>query len=109
MSCAGSFRQLPKITSSRPILWHGLTRTRNDGYDTVKVSKTTLTSKNLEALGAARLAELLAKLPLPATLIRRALIDFLLGVARTSRYRHAARHLLKRQSLAGQIGDFGGF
>jgi hypothetical protein len=49
------------------------------------------------------------KFPLAATLIRRALIDFTLGAARTSRYRHAARHLLECQSLAGQIGDFGGF
>jgi hypothetical protein len=49
------------------------------------------------------------KYPLAATLIRRALIDFSLGAARTSRYRHAARHLLECQSLASQIGDFGGF
>lgn len=43
------------------------------------------------------------------SVIRRALIDFSLGAARTSRYRHAARHLLECQSLAGQISDFGGF
>ncbi len=50
-----------------------------------------------------------AKHPLAATLIRRALIDFTLGAARSTRYRHAARHLLECQGLAGQIGDFGGF
>ena len=48
-----------------------------------------------------------AKHPLAATMIRRALIDFSLGAARSSRYRHAARHLLECQGLAGQIEDFG--
>ena len=50
-----------------------------------------------------------AKHPLAATLIRRALIDFTLRAARSSRYRHAARHLLECQGLAGQIEDFGTF
>ena len=50
-----------------------------------------------------------AKHPLAATLVRRALIDFSLGAARSTRYRHAARHLLECQGLAGQIEDFGGF
>ncbi len=50
-----------------------------------------------------------AKHPLAATLVRRALIDFSLVAARSSRYRHAARHLLECQSLAGQIEDFGSF
>ena len=50
-----------------------------------------------------------AKHPLAATLIRRALIDFALTAARSSRYRHAARHLLECQGLAGQIEDFGVF
>ena len=50
-----------------------------------------------------------AKHPLAATLIRRALIDFTLTAARSSRYRHAARHLLECQGLAGQIEDFGAF
>jgi hypothetical protein len=52
---------------------------------------------------------LVSKHPLAATLIRRALIDFSLGAARSSRYRHAARHLLECQGLAGQIEDFGAF
>ena len=50
-----------------------------------------------------------ARHPLAATVIRRALIDFALTEARTTRYRHAARHLLECQSLAGQIEDFGIF
>jgi hypothetical protein len=49
-----------------------------------------------------------ARHPLAATLIRRALIDFSLTAARSSRYRHAARHLLECQGLAAQIDDFGG-
>ena len=50
-----------------------------------------------------------AKYPLAATLIRRALIDFSLKTARSSRYGHAARHLLECQGLAGQIEDYGPF
>jgi len=50
-----------------------------------------------------------AKHPLAATLIRRALIDFALEAARSSRYRHAARHLLECESLASQIENFGAF
>ena len=50
-----------------------------------------------------------AKHPLAATVIRRALIDFALTEARTTRYRHAARHLLECQGLASQIENFGVF
>jgi hypothetical protein len=50
-----------------------------------------------------------AKHPLAATLVRRALIDFSLGAARSTRYRHAARHLLECQGLASQIEDFSSF
>lgn len=50
-----------------------------------------------------------AKHQLAATLIRRALIDFTLREGRTSRYRHAARHLLECQGLKSQIEDFGAF
>ncbi len=45
--------------------------------------------------------------PLAATLALRAMIEFTLGAARSKRYRHAARHLLECESLAGQVGDFG--
>ena len=42
-----------------------------------------------------------------ATLILRAMIDFALENARSSRYRHAARHLLDCTGLAAAIKDFG--
>ena len=45
--------------------------------------------------------------PLAATLLLRAMIDFSLETARSSRYRHAARHLIECGSLAGSIDDFG--
>jgi len=49
---------------------------------------------------------LAAKHPLAATVVLRAMIDFSLRNARSSRYRHAARHLLDCSSLAAMIGDF---
>ncbi|MFT4962141.1 MAG: hypothetical protein ACI92Z_003238 [Paracoccaceae bacterium] len=48
-----------------------------------------------------------ANYPLAAMLCLRAMIDFALGAARSKRYRHAARHLLECESLAGQIDNFG--
>jgi len=55
-------------------------------------------------------AEALAqKHPLAATLLLRAMIDFALGCARNSRYRHAARHLMDGAGLAKRIEDFGSF
>tara|TARA_R110002020_G_scaffold145996_4_gene320431 strand:- start:13391 stop:14827 length:1437 start_codon:yes stop_codon:yes gene_type:complete len=45
--------------------------------------------------------------PLAATIALRSMIDFTLGAARTSRYRHAARHFLESQALAPRIADFG--
>lgn len=50
---------------------------------------------------------LAGKHPLAATLLLRAMIDFTLTKARSSRYKHAARHFLECASLAGQIEDFG--
>ncbi len=50
-----------------------------------------------------------ARYPLAATLVRRAMIDFALSKGRSTRYRHAARHLLECESLASTISDFGGF
>jgi hypothetical protein len=47
--------------------------------------------------------------PLAATLVLRAMIDFSLKNNRSSRYRHAARHLLDCSSLASAIEDFGRF
>lgn len=47
-----------------------------------------------------------AKHPLAATIVLRSMIDFTLESARSSRYKHAARHLAECQSLASQIEDF---
>jgi hypothetical protein len=52
---------------------------------------------------------LAAKHPLAATLVLRAMIDFTLTKARSSRYRHAARHFMECATLAPAIGDFGAF
>ena len=52
---------------------------------------------------------LAARHPLAATLVLRAMIDFCLERARSSRYRHAARHLLECSSLASAVTDFGPF
>jgi hypothetical protein len=53
-------------------------------------------------------AESLAgKHPLAATLALRAMIEFALDQSRSSRYKHAARHLLECASLAANVGDFG--
>ncbi|MEO1199165.1 MAG: DUF6880 family protein [Pseudomonadota bacterium] len=53
--------------------------------------------------------KLFGKHPLAATLLLRAMIDFALREARTSRYRHAARHLMECRTLASSIQDFGAF
>lgn len=47
--------------------------------------------------------------PLAATLIRRSMIDFSLKKARSSRYKHAARHLLECQSAHAVLDDYGKF
>lgn len=52
---------------------------------------------------------LAGKHPLAATLMLRAMIDFTLTRARSSRYRHAARHLMECASLSAEIEDFGAF
>jgi hypothetical protein len=61
-----------------------------------------------EILGPAADA-LAAKHPLAATLALRAMIAFTLTKARSSRYRHAARHFMECESLAAAIKDFGAF
>ena len=48
-----------------------------------------------------------AKYPLAATLLRRAMIGFVLRAARSSRYKHAARHLDDCRAAATQVMDFG--
>jgi len=52
---------------------------------------------------------LAAKYPLAATLVLRAMIDFSLTESRSSRYRHAARHLRDCAGLASAITDYGSF
>lgn len=52
---------------------------------------------------------LMDKHPLEATLLLRAMIDFALSKGRSSRYRHAARHLSDCARLAASIDDFGEF
>jgi hypothetical protein len=54
---------------------------------------------------AARLME--GKHPLAATLLRRAMIEHTLNRAKSTRYKHAARHLLECASLAPHIADIG--
>jgi hypothetical protein len=56
---------------------------------------------------AAQLIE--GKHPLAATVLRRAMIEDTLNGAKSSRYKHAARHLLECLSLASSIQDFGTF
>jgi len=53
--------------------------------------------------------KLAGKHPLAATLLLRAMIDFSLTQARSTRYRHAARHLMECESLASSIEDFASF
>ena len=47
--------------------------------------------------------------PLAASRLRRAMIDDTLDGAKSSRYKHAAQHLLECQSLATMIRDYGAF
>lgn len=53
----------------------------------------------------ARLIE--GKHPMAATLLRRAMIEHTLNRAKSTRYKHAARHLLECASLAPRIADIG--
>jgi hypothetical protein len=62
---------------------------------------------NLYEILTAAAAALEAKRPLAATILRRAMIDYTLDHAKSTRYRHAARHLAECDSLAAAIGDFG--
>ncbi|WP_137129766.1 DUF6880 family protein [Rhizobium sp. FY34] len=69
--------------------------------------RTELDGDLYELMSAA--AETLAeKHPLAATIALRAMIDFTLQTARSSRYKHAARHLLQCTALEAHISDFNG-
>jgi hypothetical protein len=61
---------------------------------------------NLYELMTPAAEALAAKHPLAATIVLRSMIDFTLDVARSSRYKHAARHLAECASLAPYIEDF---
>jgi hypothetical protein len=61
-----------------------------------------------ELLGPAAEA-LEGKHPLAGTVLRRALIDFTLGKARSTRYKHAVRHLRACERLNDAIQDYGRF
>ncbi len=52
---------------------------------------------------------LAGKHPLAATIVLRSMIDFTLTKARSSRYRHAARHFMECASLASSVADYGAF
>ena len=52
-------------------------------------------------------AALSGRYPLAATLLLRAMIDLSLAQSRSSRYKHAARHLGECSSLSSQIKDYG--
>src|SRR5690606_31997399 len=67
-----------------------------------------LDGDNYEILSPAADA-LAARHPLAATLVLRSMIDFSLVHNRSSRYRHAARHLMECAGLAAAIKDFGRF
>jgi len=49
---------------------------------------------------------LAGKYPLAATLLLRTMIDYSLKNAKTTRYRHAAKHLMECSSLSASIGDY---
>ena len=85
-----------------------------DWPDQVRVAELVLTRSseidgNLYYLldPAAQLIE--GKHPLAATLLRRAMIEDTLGGVKSTRYKHAARHLLECQSLMAGGQDFGHF
>ena len=54
-----------------------------------------------------RATALAGKHPLAATLVLRSMIDFSMSQARSSHYRHAARHLAECESLAAEVSNFG--
>ncbi|ASR08608.1 hypothetical protein CHY08_16750 [Rhizobium leguminosarum bv. viciae] len=62
---------------------------------------------NLYELMSAAAEALAEKHPLAATILLRSMIDFTLESGRSSRYKHAARHLADCASFAPHIDDFG--
>ena len=111
---AQNFRN-PLAALSFLVSWTALDRTSlvsqpalDRAADLIVRQGTTLDGNAYEILTAAADA-LSAKYPLAATLSLRAMIDFALTRARSSRYKHAARHLTTCGRLASAIDDFRAF
>lgn len=111
---ARNFRK-PLMALSFLVSWTALDRTSvasqpalDRAADLIARQGTNLDGNGYEILTAAADA-LSAKHPLAATLALRAMIDFALTRARSSRYKHAARHLTACAKLASAIDDFGAF
>lgn len=101
LDCAESFRNLTQALFFL-VAWPALDRAAN----LVIRRAAELDGDRYEILP--RVADALsAKHPLAATLALRALIDFSLTRSRSSRYKHAARHLLACAGLAKGMKDFG--
>lgn len=83
----------PALESAASLVLHRTSEIDGDHYEILTPAANALTGKH----------------PLAATLLLRAMIDFTLSRARSSRYRHAARHLAECESLAAAIADFGEF
>ena len=103
----------PLMALSFLVSWTALDRTSvasqpalDRAADLVVHQGTNLDGNAYEILTAVADA-LSAKHPLAATLALRAMIDFALTRARSSRYKHAARHLTTCAKLASVINDFG--
>ena len=111
---ARNFRQ-PIMALAFLASWTALDRTSvssqpalDRAADLVVRQGTNLDGNQYEILTAAADA-LSAKHPFAATLALRAMIDFALARARSSRYKHAARHFTTCTRLASAIEDFGAF
>ncbi|WP_435656611.1 DUF6880 family protein [Brucella pituitosa] len=83
--------QYPSLSEASKLVLSRATEMDGDHYELMSVA-------------AEKLAE---KFPLAATILLRAMINFALDGARSSRYKHAARHLLECGALARHIADYG--
>ena len=105
----------PLMALSFLVSWTALDRTSlasqpalDRAADLIARQGTNLDGNAYEILTAAANA-LSARHPLAATLALRAMIDFALDRARSSRYKHAARHLMTCAKLASAVEDFSTF
>jgi hypothetical protein len=81
----------PALARAARLVETRATEIDGDRYEILNPAATTLEGKH----------------PVAAVLLRRAMISVSLGKARSSRYRHAARHVLELESLDHAIGDYG--